>query len=224
MENKLIITNDGSHSIFNPKIKECYHSRHGAIVEAEHVFIRNGFSSSNKSNLNILEVGFGTGLNALLTYQKAVQKSIKVNYHGIEAYPVKKENYKNLNFAELIGIEKEKLLILHSCNWQEKIKISTYFSLTKDHAKLEDYNSNIKFDIIYFDAFSPDKQPEIWDEFIFNKMYALLEKDGFLVTYCAKGAVKRTMKKVGFEVVVLDGPPGKRQMTRGNKTSKIIKK
>ena len=224
MENQLIITNDGSHSIFNPKIKECYHSRHGAIVEAEHVFIRNGFSAINKSKINILEIGFGTGLNALLTYQKAVQKSIKVNYHAIEPYPVKKENYKNLNFADLIGLEKEKLLILHSSVWQKKNEISCYFSLTKDHTTSQDYNTNLKFDIIYFDAFSPEKQPELWSDIIFKKMYSLLKKDGFLVTYCAKGAVKRTMKKIGFEVVVLDGPPGKRQMTRGNKTSKLIKK
>ena len=223
MENKLIITNDGSHSIFNTKINECYHSRHGAIVEAEHVFIKNGFSAINKSQITILEVGFGTGLNALLTYQKAIHKSIKVNYHAIEAYPIKKENYKNLNFTDLIGLEKEQLLLLHSCIWEQKNEISSYFSLLKNKTTLEKYNSNIKFDIIYFDAFSPEKQPELWSKIIFNKMHTHLKKDGFLVTYCAKGSVKRTMKTVGFEVIALDGPPGKRQMTRGNKISKVIK-
>ena len=217
MQNKIIKTNDGSHSIFNPKINENYHSIHGAIVEAEHVFIRNGFSSANKDKLNILEVGFGTGLNALLTHQKALQKSIHVNYHTIELYPVKKENYSQLNFAKLIGLEKEDLLILHNCPWGENYKIDSYFTFTKNHTSLEEYNTDIKFDIIYFDAFSPEKQPEIWQKQIFKKMYKYLKDNGFLVTYCAKGVVKRTMKSVGFEIIILDGPPGKRQMTRANK-------
>jgi tRNA U34 5-methylaminomethyl-2-thiouridine-forming methyltransferase MnmC len=218
MDNKIVVTNDGSHSIFNAEINECYHSKHGAIVEAEHVFIRNGFSAANKSKLNILEVGFGTGLNALLTYQKAVQKSIEVNYQTMELFPVKEEQYIQLNFADLIGLEKKELLILHSCAWEATKKISPYFTLTKKHTSLEKYNSKITFDIIYFDAFSPEKQPELWNESIFRKMHGFLKDEGFLVTYCAKGAVKRTMKTVGFEVLVLDGPPGKRQMTRGNKS------
>jgi len=222
MDNKLVITNDGSHSIFNLKINECYHSKHGAIVEAEHVFIRNGFSAVNKHKLNILEVGFGTGLNTLLTYQKAEQKSINVNYHTIELYPVNKEVYMQLNFTKLIGLEQKKLLDIHSCSWGEEHKIGNYFTLTKNHTSLEKYNNNIKFDIIYFDAFSPDKQPELWNEIIFKKMHKFLKNNGFLVTYCAKGVVKRTMKTVGFEVVVLDGPPGKRQMTKGKKS--IIEK
>ncbi len=112
MENKLVITNDGSHSIFNPEINECYHSKHGAIVEAEHVFIRNGFSVVNKQDINILEIGFGTGLNALLTSQKAVQKKVTVNYQTMELYPVSEDNYSKLNFTDLIGIEKQSLLIL----------------------------------------------------------------------------------------------------------------
>jgi tRNA U34 5-methylaminomethyl-2-thiouridine-forming methyltransferase MnmC len=218
MDSKIVITNDGSHTIFNHKINECYHSKHGAIVEAEHVFIRNGFSSANKSKLNILEVGFGTGLNALLTYQKAVQRSIEVNYQTIELFPVKEENYTKLNFADLIGLEKEELLDIHSCPWEAINNINHYFRLTKKHISLQDYKSKMTFDIIYFDAFSPEKQPELWNESILRKMHKLLNNDGFLVTYCAKGAVKRTMKTVGFEVLVLDGPPGKRQMTRGNKS------
>ena len=218
MENRIIITNDGSHSIFNPTINECYHSKHGAIVEAEYVFIRNGFSIKNKSKLNILEIGFGTGLNALLTYHKAQQKLVEVNYHTMEINPVKKENYTQLNFAELIGLDKKKLLDLHNCSWEKKHKIDTHFSLTKNQTSLEKYNTNIRFDIIYFDAFSPEKQPELWSKVIFKKMHKFLKDDGFLVTYCAKGVVKRTMKDVGFEIIVLDGPPGKRQMTKGNKS------
>jgi len=217
VENKLVITNDGSHSIFNPEINECYHSKHGAIVEAEHVFIRNGFSVVNKQNINILEIGFGTGLNALLTSQKAVKKKVTVNYQTMELYPVSEDNYSKLNFTDLIGIEQDELLKLHTTKWEKKCKINEFFSLTKFNTDLENYTSDTKFDIIYFDAFSPEKQPELWTNTIFMKMHNYLKEGGFLVTYCAKGIVKRTMKSVGFEIIVLDGPPGKRQMTRANK-------
>jgi len=219
MTNKLVITNDGSHSIFNPEVNETYHSKHGAIVEAEYVFIKNGLLAENKKQFNILEVGFGTGLNALLTAQKAQQKKIAVNYHGIELHPVPKESYSQLNFTELIGEEKSKLLQLHECKWEKEYTINNFFKLTKNEIDLENYTSKTKFDVIYFDAFSPEKQPELWTDIIFKKMHDYLKEDGFLVTYCAKGIVKRTMKAVGFEIVVLDGPPGKRQMTRGNKST-----
>ena len=215
---KLVITNDGSHTIFNSKLNECYHSKHGAIVEAEHVFIRNGLFASIKSKLDILEVGFGTGLNALLTYQQAERKLITVNYHTIELFPIAKEKYTKLNFSELIGVKKEKLLNLHTCSWGENHKLNSHFSIYKNQIALEKYNSNIKFDIIYFDAFSPEKQPELWNKNIFKKMHDLLNLNGILVTYCAKGSVKRTMRSVGFEIEVLDGPPGKRQMTRVKKS------
>ena len=219
MTNKLVITNDGSHSIFNPEVNETYHSKHGAIVEAEYVFIKNGLLAENKKQFNILEVGFGTGLNALLTAQKAQQKRIVVNYHGIELYPVPIESYIQLNFTKLIGEEKSKLLQLHECKWEKEHIINNFFKLTKNEIALENYTNKTKFDIIYFDAFSPEKQAELWTAEIFQNMYNLLNEDGFLVTYCAKGVVKRTMKAVGYEIVVLDGPPGKRQMTRANKTT-----
>jgi len=219
MTNKLVITNDGSHSIFNPEVNETYHSKHGAIVEAEYVFIKNGLLAEYKKQFNILEVGFGTGLNALLTAQKAEQKKITINYHGIELYPVPKESYIQLNFTELIGEEKSKSLQLHECEWEKEHVINNFFKLTKNKIALENYTSKTKFDIIYFDAFSPEKQPELWTAEVFQNMYDLLKEDGFLVTYCAKGVVKRTMKAVGFEIIVLDGPPGKRQMTRANKTT-----
>lgn len=219
MDNKIVITNDGSHSIFNPEVNETYHSKHGAIVEAEYVFIKNGLLVENKKQFNILEVGFGTGLNALLTLQKSQQKEIDINYHGIELYPVLEKSYSQLNFTELIGEEKSKLLQLHECEWEKEHLITNLFKLTKNKIALKNYTSKTKFDIIYFDAFSPDKQPELWSSKVFQNMYDLLNKDGFLVTYCAKGSVKRTMKAVGFEIIVLDGPPGKRQMTRAKKTT-----
>ncbi len=219
MDNEIVVTNDGSHSIYNPRVNETYHSKHGAIVEAEHVFIKNGLFAENKMQFNILEVGFGTGLNALLTLQKSQQKEIDINYHGIELYPVLEKSYSQLNFTELIGEEKSKLLQLHECEWEKEHLITNLFKLTKNKIALENYTSKTKFDIIYFDAFSPEKQPELWTAEVFQNMYNLLNDDGFLVTYCAKGVVKRTMKAVGFEIIVLDGPPGKRQMTRVNKTT-----
>ena len=127
MKTKLVITNDGSHSIFNTEMNECYHSIHGAIVEAEHVFIKNGLLAENKKQFNILEIGFGTGLNALLTAQKAKQKNISVNYHGIELYPVETANYTQLNFCELIGIDNSELIKLHECNWETENKIHDFF-------------------------------------------------------------------------------------------------
>ena len=218
MRNKLVITNDGSHSIFNTEMNECYHSKHGAIVEAEHVFIKNGLLAENKKQFNILEIGFGTGLNALLTAQKAKKKNISVNYHGIELYPIETANYIQLNFCELIGADNSELLKLHECNWETENKIHDFFKLTKNNISAEKYETNTRFDIIYYDAFSPEKQPELWDQSIFKKMHHFLKEDGFLVTYCAKGVDKRTLKAVDFEVISLDGPPGKRQMTRANKS------
>ena len=218
MKKKLVITNDGSHSLFVPEINECYHSRHGSIVEAEHVFIRNGLLAEEKKQFNILEIGFGTGLNALLTAQKSKQKKITINYHAIEVDPVLAYNYTQLNFTDLIGINNSELLKLHECSWQKEHIIHSFFKLTKYKISLEHYTSKMKFDIIYFDAFSPEKQPHLWSSEVFQHMYNLLNENGFLVTYCAKGTVKRTMKSIGFKIVSLDGPPGKRQMTRANKS------
>ncbi len=217
MKNKIVITNDGSHSVFNSKINECYHSRHGSIVEAEHVFIRNGFSIVSNKQISILEIGLGTGLNALLTQHKAITKKINVFYHAIELFPIKKEIYTKLNFPELIGINQKELLMIHDCEWEMENRINEYFNIKKECISLEYFDTDIKYDIIYFDAFSPEKQPELWNKEIFIKMFNCLKNDGFLVTYCAKGIVKRTMKEVGFHVEVLDGPPGKRQMTKANK-------
>ena len=147
MQRKLIITNDGSHSLFVEEINECYHSRHGAIVEAEHVFIRNGLSAVNKTKLNILEIGFGTGLNALLTAQKAESRKVKIKYHAMELYPLNKEDYSQLNFTELIGVEKDALLELHKNSWEEEHKTSDYFSIIKNNISLQEYFTEVKFEL-----------------------------------------------------------------------------
>ena len=216
MKREIIITNDGSNSIFIEEINESYHSKHGAIVEAEHVFIKNGLLVNNKRNKKILEVGFGTGLNALLTVQKCMQKNINVDYHAIELFPINKKEYNLLNFSELIGSKKSLFLKLHNSSWQEKIKITDKFQLTKYNIAIQNYNTKKKFDIIYFDAFSPNKQPDLWTYDIFKKMYSLINENGFLVTYCAQGKFRRILKEIGFNVISLDGPPGKRQMTRAH--------
>ena len=192
-------------------------SGYEVMMDWEHPIMSASAAYVTQNGGDILEIGFGTGLNALLTAQKAKQKNILVNYHGIELYPVRKESYRQLNFTDLIGLEQENLLNLHNCTWEEKHKISDYFSITKNNVSLEKYKTTVKFDIIYFDAFSPEKQAELWTDIIFKKMFCLLKDDGFLVTYCAKGVVRRTLKAVGFEVISLDGPPGKRQMTRANR-------
>ena len=217
MTQKIIVTNDGSHSVLVSAINESYHSKHGAIAEAKHVFIKNGLLSANKKNITILEVGFGTGLNTLLSYQNSNQKDIAIDYHTIEPYPIKKDTYTLLNFPDLIGEKKDVFFKLHNSKWEFKNQITKNFYLTKHNVSLQNYNTHKKFDVIYFDAFSPNKQPDLWTESILKKIHSKLKDDGFLITYCAKGTFRRTLKKIGFNVVSLDGPPGKRQITRANR-------
>ena len=215
MKKELIITKDGSHSLFVPDLNETYHSVHGSISEAIHVFINSGLLSHPKKKINILEIGFGTGLNTLLTLENI--KNRKIHYTSLEPYPISSEIYNKLNFHTVTNSNSETFLKLHTSDWEEKVFISENFTLYKTQKKIQNFISEKKFDIIYFDAFSPEKQTEMWTTEVFEKCFDLLNKDGFLVTYCAKGIFRRTLKSVGFEVISLDGPPGKRQMTRANK-------
>ena len=215
MKKELIITKDGSHSLFVPDLNETYHSVHGSISESIHVFINNGLLSHPKKNINILEIGFGTGLNTLLTLKNI--KHRKIHYTSLEPYPISSEIYNKLNFHTLINSDSDTFLELHTSNWEEEVFISENFTLYKTQKKIQNFISKKKFDIIYFDAFSPETQAEMWTEEVFKKCFNLLNKDGFLVTYCAKGVVKRTLKSIGYEVETLDGPTGKREMTRANK-------
>jgi len=217
MKKELIITKDGSHSLFVPDLNENYHSVHGSISEAIHVFIKNGIHSHPKQNINILEIGFGTGLNTLLTLENIKNK--KVYYTSLEPHPISSEIYNKLNFHTLTNSNSETFLKLHTSDWEKEVSISEKFTLFKTQTRLQNFISKKKFDIIYFDAFSPEKQTEMWTMEVFEKCFNLLNEDGFLVTYCAKGIFRRTLKSVGFEVVSLDGPPGKRQMTRANKST-----
>lgn len=211
-----MITSDGSTTIHLPDWNEQYHSKHGAIQEAKHVFIKHGLSAVGLNKVSILEVGFGTGLNCFITFL-ATQK--KVDYVGVEAYPVTKKELESLNYVAELQAEKYQSIFdeIHAVSWFEKHQITPNFSLTKRQQFFKDISDNECFDIIYFDAFGARVQPELWTESIFKKMFNALKPNGILVTYAAKGSVRRAMQAVGFLVERLQGPPGKREMLRATK-------
>lgn len=220
MKNKIVKTSDGSHSLYVEELDEHYHSYHGAIQEAKHVFIKNGFNYFNNSLINILEVGFGTGLNALLTYLEADKKNLKVNYSGLELYPVPISLIKQLNYVQLMDVQSRGDIFtkMHTAIWDSEVHITSDFNLHKIHKSLFDVSFNPqKFDLVYFDAFGPRAQNEMWNKNIFESIYNWLKPGGVLVTYCAMGQLKRDLKACGFEVESLPGPPGKREMTRALK-------
>lgn len=221
MNRKLITTSDGSQTIFVEDLNETYHSIHGAIQEANHVFIDSGLRLFQPGEtVRILEVGFGTGLNTLLTCLNASSLGLKIEYVGVEAFPVEDELITGIEYASHLEKDAEELFTqIHACPWNEKNQLSDRFSLTKIETKIEtlltDDNS---FDLIYFDAFGPAVQGELWQKEILTKMHQMLQSKGVLVTYCAKGQVKRDLKSVGFSLESLPGPPGKREMTRATKS------
>ena len=219
MEREIIKTLDGSTTIHLKEWDECYHSKHGAIQEAKHVFIKNGLSLFEKDPVNILEVGFGTGLNAFITFLEGNQKQQKIDYVGVEAYPVDAKEVLEMNYvSELNALEFENIFQkMHKCEWDKKVEICNLFSLTKRKQFFDEINDFETFDLIYFDAFGYRVQPELWSTEIFRKMYNSLKPNGILVTYAARGVVKRSMIEVGFTVEKLAGPPGKREMFRAFK-------
>lgn len=221
VKREIITTADGSKTIHIPEWNENYHSSHGALQEAKHVFLRHGLELfHDRTEISVFEVGFGTGLNAILTLQEAEKHQILVNYAGIEAYPVSAEELEALTYEDLLQDSGSRAYYqkLHQTPWNSPEKISPYFSLNKIHQKLEDYSFSVEqFDLIYFDAFGPRTQEEMWHLEIFEKLFKALKPGGVLVTYCAKGQVKRDLKAAGFNVEALPGPPGKREMTRARK-------
>ena len=218
MKRELRLTADGSPTLYVPELDETYHSMHGSVQEARHVFIENGlrFVATESKQVNILEVGFGTGLNALLTAQYATENAIRVNYVGLEAYPVEEAIWKEINYhtdAEARSLYTK----IMAPPFGETISIELNFSLFKEAKLIQDWVANGPFDLIYYDAFGPRAQAEMWDLPIFEKLYSLLNVGGALVTYCAQGQFKRHLKSLGMRVENLPGPPGKREMTRGTK-------
>jgi tRNA U34 5-methylaminomethyl-2-thiouridine-forming methyltransferase MnmC len=216
--NKIIKTTDGSHTIYVPELNEHYHSIHGAVQESSFIFINNGFEFCNADPLNIFEVGFGTGLNVLLTALKSISGTREINYTSIEKYPVSKKIIRSLNHHLFAGGNgKDLYKSIHSSPWNEKVKISKYLNLTKIFGDFTTTPLSGKFDLIYFDAFGPDKQPEMWTKEMFAGIATVTHKNGVFVTYSAKGEVKRNLKACGFDVYLIPGPPGKRQIIRGIK-------
>ena len=219
LKREILITADGSTTIHLPEWDEQYHSKHGAIQEAYHVFIKNGLDLFSKE-VAILEVGFGTGLNAFITLLEAKKRNLLIDYVGVEAFPISKDEVSLLNYPlELQVSEAEKALFykLHKVSWEEKHFINKEFTVTKRKQLFADITDKSTFDLIYFDAFGARVQPDLWTEDIFQKMHNALKPNGYLVTYSAKGSVRRAMQAVGFTVERLEGPPGKREMLRARK-------
>lgn len=218
-DSKIFLTEDGSHSILSDKFGVTYHSKHGAIQETQHVFIDYGLKSKLQTldNISILEIGFGTGLNALMTLLEIKNKNNTVDFHTYEAYPISINTAKSLNYPNLLHVDSDLFLKLHQVSEGNSHKITLNFSLTKYFEDFHNIDFLEKFDIIYFDAYGPGQQPELWDQPILKKMFAALKTDGILTTYCAQGAFKRNLKAIGFTVEAVTGPPGKREMTIAKK-------
>lgn len=227
MQRKIITTADGSKTIHIEEWNEQYHSVHGAIQEANYVYIKHGLfffmeqlmplHNSEAQTIDLLEIGFGTGLNALLTYMNADAFNQPINYVGVEAFPITSEEIHQLNYTTELDIDPIILNTLHNCKWEEPHRISEVFELTKQQKFFKDISEEQAFDVIYFDAFGARVQPELWTELIFKLMFTALKPNGVLTTYSAKGSVKRALMAVGFEVERLQGPPGKRHMLRAVK-------
>jgi tRNA U34 5-methylaminomethyl-2-thiouridine-forming methyltransferase MnmC len=217
----LIVTEDGSHSIYHESLKETYHSFHGAFKESIHVFMLYGLDAwpmrnPQKKPIRIFEVGFGTGLNAWLTLVWAEQNQIPVLYHTIEPFPLDEEIYSQLNYGDIddgIFHYKPYLQRLHKANWNEGVVISEYFNMKKEQTTLEEVRL-YPSDVVFFDAFAPSKQPELWTKDLLEKVSQQLNHGGVLTTYCATGELKRNLKDLGLTVETLPGPPGKKEMTR----------
>jgi tRNA U34 5-methylaminomethyl-2-thiouridine-forming methyltransferase MnmC len=213
-------TADGSSTLYVPELNEHYHSMHGAVSESMHVFIRMGLDKILKPSMMILEIGFGTGLNAILTLLEAGTLK-QIQYDCIETGPLTRDQVIALgyeNYLHLSAGQREHFLQMHTCTWGERISITNSFSLRKMKVSLQDLEVDNSYDLVYFDAFAPRVQPELWEESIFSKLYLSMGSGGILVTYCAKGEVRRCMQRAGFEVERLPGPPGKREMLRAKKT------
>ncbi len=215
-------TADGSHTLFVPGLNEHYHSTHGALQESELVFIQNGLQRLPLclKEINILEVGFGTGLNALLTVLEAKKQKRKMNYVAIEPEPIAQAILGELNYADRIGGTEAAGYFkkLSEAGWEYPAFLSDYFILSKIQAKLEDIAlRDEQFNLVYFDAFGPDVQPELWTGTIFSQLFRCLKPDGILVTYSCKGTVKRALKSAGFTIEKLPGPAGKREVLRATK-------
>ncbi len=220
MERILQITADGSHTISIPTMEVTYHSKHGSIQESNHVFMDAGLQyyidTHATKHIKILEAGFGTGLNTLLTAIRAREQKLIVEYHTIEAYPLQPAELENLNHGSLLK-EEDLFQKIHQSEWEIPVQLHPYYSIHKYQTTIEQFNSSNTFDCIFYDAFAPTAQPELWTESVFTKLFSLMNPGAILVTYCSKSIVRRAMQAAGFRVTKIPGPPGKREMVRAFK-------
>ena len=218
---KLEQTADGSYTLYVPELDEHYHSVKGALTESKHIFIDMGLKHSSVTSPHILEIGLGTGLNCVLTLLEAKESQRHVYYTGIERYPLNEEIIRKLNYPSIIGKECEvDYFAIHQAPWEEDVCLSPWFTLHKMEGDFTHYSFEQKYDIIYFDAFAPEKQPEMWEQSLFDNLYQVLNEGGILTTYCAKGVVRRMLQTAGFKVERLPGPPGgKREILRATKSN-----
>ncbi len=213
-------TNDNSATLYNSELDETYHSRNGAVEESLYVFLKQGFelASTQKHKINILEIGFGTGLNAILTAQKATTLNVSCDYFSLETFPLSTDLVAQLNYPQFIKPEfVNQFNLMHQCPWDSWQHINPNFNLYKAHTSVHQFKHNNLFDVIYFDAFGPDKQPDMWTSDVFENLFNHLNQGGIFVTYSAKGEVRRNLKSIGFNVELLPGPPRKRHMLRAIK-------
>lgn len=219
MKRNIITTSDGSTTIQIEDWNEQYHSKHGAIQEAYHIFIKNGLSLFKGQSVSILEIGFGTGLNAFITFLEHRTLQQVVHYEGVEAYPITTSEALQMNYVQLLKAQEYQSIYnnMHTCQWNEVHLLSPTFSFKKRQEHFEQIADIQKYDLIYFDAFGARVQPELWTKEIFLKMYNALKNNGILVTYSSKGSVRRAMLEVGFQVQKLAGPLNKREMLQAIK-------
>ena len=224
MEREIIQTLDGSTTIHLKEWDECYHSKHGAIQEAQHVFIKNGLSLFPNQSVSILEIGFGTGLNAFISFLESSKLNQSINYVGVEAYPVNATEVLAMNYVDELNAKSQKEVFekMHESKWNEKIELTAEFELTKQKQFFDEIHDIEQFDLIYFDAFGYRVQPDLWSTAIFQKICTAIRAAGEIVTSAARGVVKRSMMEVGFTVEKLPGPPGKREMFRASKAIATI--
>ena len=219
MQPKIILTKDGSKTLHFPEWNESYHSSHGAITEALHVYIKNGLEhrilNMPMQNISVLEMGFGTGLNAYLTYKYGQNRELKITYTSIEKYPIDPSIISSLNYVD--EGDEDLFNLMHTCPWEEFSAITTQFKLKKHLVDIDVFKTDDKFDVVFYDAFGPRVQPNLWSTAILQHMYDHLNYHGVWVTYCCKGSVRRDLIDIGFQVEKIPGPPGKREMLRATK-------
>ena len=220
MKREIIVTSDGSTSIHLPEWDESYHSKHGAIQEAQHVFIKNGLSLFKGQSVSILEIGFGTGLNTFITFLEGKKLNQSIEYVGVEGFPLAADEVLQMNYVKQLNADewRSEFKRMHDSEWENIVTIDAKFRLTKRKQMFIEIADVNQFDLIYFDAFGYRVQPELWSVEIFTKMHMALKSGGILVTYACRGPIKRAMIEAGFQIEKLAGPPGKREMLRGTKS------